>query len=99
MLHDPDRYPEPEKFRPDRFVNLSEAQMSAVDPRSIVFGFGRRICPGEHMVDSSVWLLIACMIATLKIDKAKDAMGKPIEPVVEYPNSVFRSVLSAWLKA
>ncbi|KZV60850.1 cytochrome P450 [Peniophora sp. CONT] len=91
LLQDPEIYPEPSTFKPDRFLNLSEERFAVMDPRNYVFGFGRRICPGEHMVDSSVWLLIACMIATLDIRKAKDVAGNTIEPVVEYPNSVFRT--------
>ncbi|VDB95598.1 unnamed protein product [Peniophora sp. CBMAI 1063] len=91
LLQDPELFPEPSRYNPDRYLNLNEERFATMDPRNYVFGFGRRICPGEHMVDSSVWLLIVCMIATLKIDKAKDSTGNPIEPVVEYPNSVFRT--------
>jgi len=61
------------------------------DPRAFVFGFGRRRCPGIHLVESSVWLLITSMLATLDIRKARDERGVEIEPVVRFENAVFRT--------
>lgn len=61
------------------------------DPRAFVFGFGRRRCPGTHLVESSVWLLITSMLATLDIRKARDEKGVEIEPVVKFENAVFRT--------
>ncbi|KAG1814714.1 cytochrome P450 [Suillus subaureus] len=61
------------------------------DPRAFVFGFGRRRCPGTHLVESSVWLLITSMLAALDIRKARDERGAEIEPVVRFENSVFRT--------
>lgn len=42
MLHDPETYPNPEKFVPERYEGLSREELERVDPRGIVFGFGRR---------------------------------------------------------
>ena len=90
FLRDEEVYPEPDTFQPERFLNLNAEQRATRDPRNYVFGFGRRICPGMHLVDASAWLLIACMLATLDMRKAKDSSGQEIVPVVEYTNSVFR---------
>jgi hypothetical protein len=38
MLHDPQVYPEPSKFNPERFLGPQPQQ----DPRNVSFGFGRR---------------------------------------------------------
>ena len=38
MLHDPQVYPEPSKFNPERFLGSQPQQ----DPRNVSFGFGRR---------------------------------------------------------
>lgn len=39
-----------------------------------------RVCPGQHLATASVWIVIATMLATLKISKALDADGKEITP-------------------
>lgn len=52
-----------------------------------------RRCPGANLVDSSNWLLIASIIATMNITKAIDEKGKTIEPEYVFENLVFRSVV------
>ena len=47
-----------------------------------------RRCPGANLVDSTLWILIATMIATLKVSKPKDENGVTIEPQPEYDNSL-----------
>ncbi|KAF8347394.1 cytochrome P450 [Amanita rubescens] len=51
----------------------------------------RTQCPGMHLADSSVWLLIVCMMATLNIKKLLDENGKVIEPNYTFDNSIFRT--------
>lgn len=42
VTHDPQEYPDPNAFNPDRFV-VSDARATAqLDPRTYVFGVGRR---------------------------------------------------------
>jgi hypothetical protein len=45
-----------------------------------------------HLAESSVWLLIASVLATLKISKAVDEHGNVIEPEVKYLNPIFRCI-------
>ncbi|KAG6808984.1 hypothetical protein H0H92_002091 [Tricholoma furcatifolium] len=78
-------------FVPERFLEeVDAATARRRDPRNYVFGFGRRQCPGQNLVESSIWLLMASMIATLDITKSVDASGKPVEPKVEFDNPIFR---------
>ena len=49
MSHDEARYPDAEKFIPERFLN-AEGMLTDDNPADFIFGFGRRRCPGnpEH---------------------------------------------------
>jgi len=77
-------YSDPFAFDPTRFI---EAPGKAVqyDPRKIVFGFARRICPGNIMAEAFLFSAIVHCLATLDIEKALDEVtGEPIVPVYEY---------------
>ncbi|KZT37248.1 cytochrome P450 [Sistotremastrum suecicum HHB10207 ss-3] len=86
MLHDENRYPEPEKFNPERFLASDEVEPQD-DPRIFIYGFGRRICPGRHFAESSSFALASGLLATFNILKAVDGEGNEITPLVQYENS------------
>ncbi|KAK7682344.1 hypothetical protein QCA50_014549 [Cerrena zonata] len=79
ILHDPEVYVDPFSFNPDRHLGEELER----DPRDVVFGFGRRVCPGMHLADASVFL--TCMLSLAAFDISKVIRGgKTIEPVCEY---------------
>ncbi|KAH9943928.1 cytochrome P450 [Amylocystis lapponica] len=80
-------YPEPEVFRPERFLP-SKGSEPQLEPRKFVFGFGRRICPGLHFAEVSLWRVMSNVLAVFNISKAIDAQGQDIEPIVELTTSV-----------
>ena len=41
MAHDPEDYPEPIAFKPERFL-VEDGTPVPPDPKTLVFGFGRR---------------------------------------------------------
>ncbi|KAG6376579.1 cytochrome P450 [Boletus reticuloceps] len=92
ILRDETLFPNAHAFNPDRYLVPApdEETERRRDPRSYVFGFGRRRCPGMHLVESSAWLLMVSMIATLDIGKALDEYGIEIEPEVVFDNAIFR---------
>ncbi|KAJ7237762.1 cytochrome P450, partial [Mycena rebaudengoi] len=84
ILHDELMYPDPYAFKPERFLLDGKANPAVKDPDCAAFGFGRRICPGRHMARSSIWSVVASILATFNIDKAVDEAGHVIEPTFEY---------------
>ncbi|KAH8115965.1 cytochrome P450 [Phellopilus nigrolimitatus] len=89
MLRDPKEYPEPEKFIPDRWLP-SEGKKVPFDVYKIVFGIGRRFCPGKFFADSAVFLGVASILSTFDIQKALDENGVPITPTEEYTTTFVR---------
>ena len=41
-MHDPQVYPDPLAFYPDRFIKDGKMDTSMRDPRDFIFGYGRR---------------------------------------------------------
>ncbi|KAL0576956.1 hypothetical protein V5O48_005027 [Marasmius crinis-equi] len=76
ITHDPSLYPDPDKFDPDRHVG-DNPQM---DPFKFVFGFGRRVCPGAHLAERSLFLTMANVLAVFSLEKEIDKDGNVVEP-------------------
>ncbi|KAG9234092.1 cytochrome P450 [Amylocarpus encephaloides] len=73
------RYNNPASFNPDRYTPITEGGEGAPQPVG-QFGFGRRICPGQHLGEASVWAAIVTTLATLEISKARDSNGELSAP-------------------
>jgi cytochrome P450 len=82
--YDPTLFPEPDLFKPERFIHhtLSAGEEAALaDPyqRShFGFGGGRRICPGMHVAERSMFLNIARTLWGFDVDFKKDANGNKV---------------------
>jgi hypothetical protein len=77
MCHNEEKYPNASEFNPDRFLNADGTLTD--DTVSVVWGFGRRICPGRHLAEASLWSAMTCLLAVFKFSKAKDETGREIE--------------------
>ncbi|KAI1990255.1 hypothetical protein LOZ53_003252 [Ophidiomyces ophidiicola] len=74
--HDPSFYPEPDVFRPERWegkINLAHA-----DGLLFSFGAGRRVCPGKHLAERSVFMLVSRLLWAFNISHMKDQGGNTI---------------------
>ncbi|KAG7087582.1 hypothetical protein E1B28_013536 [Marasmius oreades] len=70
-------------FNPDRFMKKPGKDLPP-HPEEFAFGFGRRVCPGRHLADNSLWIAMVYLLATFNMKKALDSQGNEIEPVVKY---------------
>ncbi|KAJ7288668.1 cytochrome P450 [Mycena rebaudengoi] len=85
FLHDPEVYTDPFVFNPDRFLGPNPAP----HPTDVgLFGYGRRICPGAHLAEVSVWINVAKAVAGLTITRALDAEGHEIDPVADTTDGI-----------
>ena len=84
--NDPSRYPEPRRFNPSRFANDKQSAFDAAvnaDVRQcdhFTFGAGRRICPGIHVAERSLFLAIARILWAFEIRPVKNGEGNDILP-------------------
>ncbi|KAI0027158.1 cytochrome P450 [Vararia minispora EC-137] len=79
MLHDPEMYPEPRHFVPERFLPREGRDLEP-NPYPAAFGFGRRVCPGIQLADTSAFMIFAMAAAVLSISKVTEN-GAIVEPV------------------
>ncbi|KAG1736247.1 cytochrome P450 [Suillus lakei] len=77
ISRDPDIYPEPYAFKPQRWINDKGGLRD--DLKFFVYGFGRRVCPGQHVANRSVFitalLILWAFKLTLDPTKPLDDMG------------------------
>ncbi|KAJ7578020.1 cytochrome P450 [Mycena floridula] len=84
MLHDENIYPEPFAFNPDRFMKDGKLNPDVLNPEAIIFGFGRRMCPGRYLANSSMWITVTTLMALFEIRKTLDQHGNEVEPSYKY---------------
>lgn len=81
MLHDPAVYAKPDEFIPERF-NGDEAEMAKAN--DLLFGFGRRTCPGQHFAEGTLFAIMSTVLATCDILPGLDEAGNEVLPKYQY---------------
>ncbi|UZP43300.1 hypothetical protein NXS19_011116 [Fusarium pseudograminearum] len=83
---DPERYPNPRQFNPERYLDdFQSLADAAANPDAskrdqFTFGAGRRICPGIHVAERSLFLGMSRILWAFNIEPVLDDMGRPILP-------------------
>jgi hypothetical protein len=90
FTRDPATYHEPEVFKPERFLRPYNEHSAT----NVIFGFGRRICPGKVLADASLYLTFAQSLAVSNIKKVIDEKDHTIKPkhifdsgIISHPRS------------
>ncbi|KAI0868103.1 cytochrome P450 [Hypoxylon argillaceum] len=83
-LHrDADRYPDPAVFDPTRFSDskgLASESYDGTKRDHYGFGFGRRVCPGQHIAERTVLFSVSRLLWAFNFNKAVDDFGNEILP-------------------
>ncbi|KAG1807819.1 cytochrome P450 [Suillus subaureus] len=65
ISRDPDVYPEPYAFKPQRWIDDKGGLRD--DLKFFVYGFGRRVCPGQHLANRSVFIITLLILWAYKV--------------------------------
>ncbi|KAH7904580.1 cytochrome P450 [Hygrophoropsis aurantiaca] len=65
IARDPVAFPDPEKFDPQRWLD-NDGNLRT-DMRFFTFGFGRRVCPGQHVANRSLFINLALILWSFRI--------------------------------
>ncbi|KIJ23141.1 hypothetical protein M422DRAFT_196300 [Sphaerobolus stellatus SS14] len=79
IMHDPENYSDPHEFRPERFLKDGQINTSVLDSMAVVFGIGRRICPGMVFADNSLYSILSTALAVFDIYPGVDTKGNPVK--------------------
>lgn len=68
MCRDPRIFDKPEVFMPERWLPQHNPNAKSLpDVDDIIFGFGRRICPGQYLADRTGFVFIAAVLKAYNI--------------------------------
>jgi cytochrome P450 family 619 len=102
--HDPKRWDRPQDFNPSRYRNMTQlasVYANSRDPQKrdhFGYGIGRRICPGIHLAERTLWLAMARILWAFDIKPKVDAVtGRSIpidvDPVTGYTDGFVNQCL------
>ena len=72
ILHDPAVYPEPDAFKPERFLD-KDGNLRDDSICSSAFGYGRRVCPGRYLAEITLFIVVASLLSVFNIERGEDA--------------------------
>ncbi|KAG0696782.1 cytochrome P450 [Suillus ampliporus] len=67
IANDPEVFPEPHKFNPQRWIDETGRVRDGL--KSFAFGFGRRVCPGQHLANRSVFINTALILWAFRLSE------------------------------
>ncbi|KAI1871228.1 uncharacterized protein JN550_004673 [Neoarthrinium moseri] len=92
---DPSIHSNPDEFQPERYLSkpLTAAEYINVNDASerdhFSYGAGRRVCPGVHLAEKSLYLVISRTLWGFNISKRKAQDGSIVEPETKMMEGFF----------
>ncbi|EJT98949.1 cytochrome P450 [Dacryopinax primogenitus] len=74
LTRDPLMYPNPETFMPERHLAADGKTSLGAERGREVFGAGRRVCPGIHLAEASIFILVATLLWSADLRLPKDRL-------------------------
>ncbi|CAF0965514.1 unnamed protein product [Adineta ricciae] len=96
-MKDEEQWPEPEKFRPERFIDENNRLININHPAMMPFSVGKRACTGEQIAKVQLFLILVSLFQKFEFHFAngwtpKDLRGQPgftlRPPICHYQASV-----------
>lgn len=72
---DPAQFPQPEAFRPERWLTGEQAAPSSAKRVAMPFGAGPRMCPGRYLALTEIKMVAAMLVAGFDIDDVSTPTG------------------------
>lgn len=67
IANDPEVFPEPHEFNPQRWID--DTGHVRDDLRFFAYGFGRRVCPGQHVANRSLFINTALILWAFRLSE------------------------------
>ena len=80
VQHDPQHYPHPDKFQPDRFLTPEGTVSTEEASKIMVFSSGQRRCVGENVAKQELFVLNACIMQKFRVELDPNTKGNPLTP-------------------
>jgi cytochrome P450 len=88
LHHDPVLYPQPEEFRPERFIGQAPEAW-------LPWGGGRKRCPGAHLATLEIETVLRIVLARMTVQPARRRIERPRwRSVIVTPHAGSRVILS-----
>ncbi|THU91684.1 cytochrome P450 [Dendrothele bispora CBS 962.96] len=81
---DPEVYgPDADEFHPERHLDHNGRLKDEKNEGHVTYGFGQRICVGRHVANNGLFIQIAMILWTMRLEPAKDDDGDLMKPDVD----------------
>ncbi|EIW85503.1 cytochrome P450 [Coniophora puteana RWD-64-598 SS2] len=77
LSRDPDMFPDPEKFNPERWLDAQGKLKPQSEIRYFYYGFGRRVCPGQYVANRSLFITTALLFWAFRVSHDPSS---PVDP-------------------